>query len=146
MCVLTEEANEGLEQVGFRAFGDGACALHPLRIYLPDDRAGRILRAGHEVLVRCLVLQVDHGCQSLMREIMLHQHILRLVRLLAWTGQQLVQGVSDREAMKAVRANCGISQWIDRKQDMAEPTGPAVYFTASAMASTVSGYCAASWS
>ena len=73
MCDLTEEANEGLEQVVFRAFGDGACALHPLRMYIPDDRTGRILRAGHEVLVRCLVLQVDHWCQSLMREIMLHQ-------------------------------------------------------------------------
>ena len=73
MCVLTEEANEGLEQVVLRAFGDGACALNVLGLYFPDDRAGRILRTGHEVLVRCLVLQVDHGWQSLMREIMLHQ-------------------------------------------------------------------------
>ena len=93
MCVLTEEANEGLEQVVFRAFGDGACALHPLRMYLPDDRAGWILRAGNEVLVRVLPLQVDHWCQSLMCEIVLDQCILRLVRLLARTGQQLVKAL-----------------------------------------------------
>ena len=109
MCDLTDEANEGLEQVGVRAFGDSACILDVLGMYLPDDRAGWILRAGHEVLARFLVLQVNHWCQSLMREIMLNQRILRLVRLLARTGQQTVHGVSYREAMKVVRANCSIT-------------------------------------
>ena len=103
MCDLTDEANEGLEQVGFCAFGDGACTLDVLGMYLPDDRAGWILRACHEVLVRSLV---PHGCQSLMCEILLDQCILCLVRLLARTGQQLVQGVRNREAVIAVRANC----------------------------------------
>ena len=109
MYDLTDEANEGLEQVGFRAFGDGACTLDVLGLYFPDDRAGWILHAGNlnEVLVRVLPLQVNHWCQSLMCEIVLDQCILCLVRLLARTGQQLVQGVSDREAMVAVRANCG---------------------------------------
>ena len=64
MCDLTDEANEGLEQVGFRAFGDGACTLDVLGMCLPDDLTGWILRAGHEVLVRILGLQVDHGFQN----------------------------------------------------------------------------------
>ena len=106
MCVLTDEAKEGLGQLSIGALGDSACTFCILGLDLPDDRAGWILRAGNEVLVRVLPLQVDHGCQSLMCEILLDQCILRLVRLLARTGQQLVQGVRNREAVIAVRANC----------------------------------------
>ena len=123
MYELTNEANEGLEQVGFRAFGVSACTLDVLGLYFPDDRAGWILRAGNEVLVRVLPLQVDHWCQSLMCEIVLDQCILRLVRLLARTGQQLVQGVRNREAVIAVRANCDntVSGMTDNRAWQSQP-------------------------
>ena len=120
MCVLTDEAKEGLSQLSVSALGDGACAFCILGLDLPDDRAGWILSVCHEFRKRILVLDVDHGSQALMREISLHQQILSFVSLLAWTGQQLVQGVCYCMAVFRVRANCsnslrGLIENIERK-------------------------------
>ena len=118
MCVLADEAKEGLSQLSVCALGDCACAFCILGLDLPDDCAGWILSVCHEFRKRILVLDVDHGSQALMREISLHQQILSLVSLLAWTGQQLVQGVCDCMAVFRVRANCNnsLSGWIENIQ------------------------------
>ena len=120
MGVLTDEAKEGLSQLSVGALGDGACAFCILGLDLPDDSAGWILSVCHEFRKRILVLDVDHWSQALMREISLHQQILSFVSLLAWTGQQLVQGVCYCMAVFRVRANCsnslrGLIENIERK-------------------------------
>ena len=104
--MLTDETKEGLSQLSVCALGDCAYAFCILGLDLPDDRAGWIQCLGHDFLERIMVLDVDHGSQALMREISLHQQILCFVRILAWTGQQLVQGVCDCMAVFRVRANC----------------------------------------
>jgi len=104
--VLTDEAKYGLSQISIGALGDGACTFGILGLDLPDDCAGWILSVCHEFRKHILVLDVDYGSQALMREISLHQQILSLVSLWAWTGQQLVQGVCDCMAVFRVRANC----------------------------------------
>ena len=118
--MLTDEAKDGLSQISIGALGDGACTFGILGLDLPDDRAGWIQCLGHDFLERIMVLDVDHGSQALMREISLHQQILCFVRILAWTGQQLVQGVCYCIAVSRVRVNCdnslsGMIENIQRK-------------------------------
>ena len=79
--MLTDEAREGLGQLSIGAMGDGACTFVILGLDLPDDRAGWIQCLCHEFLEGILVLEVHHGSQALMREIILHQQILSFVRL-----------------------------------------------------------------
>ena len=116
--MLTDEAKYGLSQISIGALGDCACTFGILGLDLPDDRAGWIQCLGHDFLERIMVLDVDHGSQALMREISLHQQILCFVRILACTGQQLVQGVCDCMAVFRVRANCdnSLSGWIENIQ------------------------------